>query len=132
MTWRETLTAARDEGFDVLDWLSASDDEQTVTVVACLVRSDDPAQSRLFTAQADVPSVADLFPSALWHERETAEMFGVTFEGCPDPRPLLLEPATPPPLRKSTALPERLGVWPGAVDPAKPRRSQNPPGTPWM
>jgi NADH-quinone oxidoreductase subunit C len=39
---------------------------------------------------ARVPSVADLFRTAEWHERETAELFGVTFEGHPDPRRLLL------------------------------------------
>lgn len=35
-------------------------------------------------------SVADLWKSANWHERETAELFGVQFVGHPDPRNLLL------------------------------------------
>ncbi len=39
---------------------------------------------------ARVPTVSDLFRTAEWHERETAELFGVTFEGHPDPRRLLL------------------------------------------
>jgi NADH-quinone oxidoreductase subunit C len=39
---------------------------------------------------ARVPTVSDLFRTADWHERETAELFGVTFEGHPDPRRLLL------------------------------------------
>lgn len=136
-TWRETLGAARAEGFDVLDWLSARDDEthaeaaSGVVVVAYLVRGDDPSQGRLFSAPAPVASVADLFPSAQWHERETSEMFGVRFEGLADTRPLLLEADAEPVLRKDTPLPQRLLPWPGAVDPAKPRRSQQPPGTPW-
>ena len=128
MTWREELAALRDEGFDVLDWLSARDDGD-VTIAACLVRSDDPRQVRLVHAAAPVESVVDLFPSAAWHERETAEMFGVDFGS--DARPLLLPEGAPPVLRKQTPLPARLQEWPGAVDPAKPRRRQDPPGTPW-
>lgn len=128
MTWRERLLAARSEGFDVLDWLSAADDPLTIT--ACLIASADPARHRLFSAHAPVASVADLFPSAAWHERETAQMFGVAFTGGDD-RPLLTGGAAVP-LRKTTPLPARTDrAWPGAVDPAKPRRVQQPPGTPW-
>ena len=38
-----------------------------------------------------LPTISDLYPAANWHERETAEMFGVVFDGHPDPRNLLLE-----------------------------------------
>lgn len=129
--WREQLMAAVADGYDVLDWLSAQDDEPVV-VTACLVRSDDPESWRLITAAAPVPSVSDLFASAAWHERETAEMFGVEFVGHPDPRPLLLAEDLAAPLRKQSPLPARLQPWPGAIDPAKPRRAQQPPGTPWQ
>ncbi len=37
-----------------------------------------------------VASVCDLYRTAEWHERETAEMFGIEFTGHPDPRKLLL------------------------------------------
>ena len=40
---------------------------------------------------AHIPSVADLWQTANWHEREAAEMFGFVFDGHPDPRPLLTE-----------------------------------------
>ncbi len=40
---------------------------------------------------AVVSSVTDVWAGADWHERETAELFGVTFEGHPDPRKLLLQ-----------------------------------------
>ncbi|MCU0280110.1 MAG: NADH-quinone oxidoreductase subunit C [Candidatus Nanopelagicales bacterium] len=132
MTWREQLLALREQGFDVLDWLSAIGDDGAVIITACVLRSAEPARSHLVSAPAPVASVADLFPSALWHERETAEMFGVRFEGSPDPRPLLLESGSEPPLRKDSALAPRLQPWPGAVDPAKPARTQQPPGTPWQ
>jgi NADH-quinone oxidoreductase subunit C len=37
-----------------------------------------------------VPSVVDLFPTANYHEREAFDMFGVLFDGHPDPRRILL------------------------------------------
>lgn len=37
-----------------------------------------------------VPSVTSVWGAAEWFEREGAELFGVVFEGHPDPRPLLL------------------------------------------
>ncbi len=130
MKWREQVLLARHEGFDVLDWLSASDDPLTVT--ACLVRSDDPRQTLLLHGAAPVESVVDLFASAAWHERETAEMFGVQFLGHAT-APLLLGDAASAPLRKASSLPRRVDrPWPGAIDPAKPRRFQQPPGTPWQ
>ncbi len=36
-----------------------------------------------------VPSVADIWPTADWHERELYDLFGVTFDGHPDPRRIL-------------------------------------------
>ncbi len=52
-----------------------------------------------------VDSVTDIWPSANWHERETAEMFGITFRNHPDPRKLLLpEEWTVYPLRKDFPL----------------------------
>lgn len=132
MTWRDELAALREAGYDVLDWLSAQEGaDGAISVTACLVRSDRPAEHRLVSSVAPVASVADLFASAAWHERETAEMFGIEFAGSPDPRPLLLSGDEDPPLRKQTPLPARLNPWPGAVDPAKPARRQQPPGTPW-
>ncbi len=132
MTWREQMLQARSDGFDVLDWLSARDDAGAVTITACLIQSAAPQRTMLVHAPAPVPSVADLFPSAAWHERETAEMFGVAFEAAADTRNLLLPPRAGPALRKDVPLPPRIEApWPGAVDPAKPRRRQDPPGTPW-
>lgn len=40
-----------------------------------------------------VPSIAQLFGGAEWHERELSDFFGVVFEGNPNPAPLLLPEA---------------------------------------
>ena len=37
-----------------------------------------------------IPSVADLWPTADWHEREAMDLMGITFAGHPDPRRILL------------------------------------------
>jgi NADH-quinone oxidoreductase subunit C len=38
-----------------------------------------------------LPTISRIFPSALWYERELREMFGISVDGCPDTRNLLLE-----------------------------------------
>jgi NADH-quinone oxidoreductase subunit C len=63
-------------------------------------------------------TISDLFPGANWHERETMEMFGISFEGHPQPVKLLLsEPFEGHPLRKDFLLMTRVAKpWPGAAE----------------
>lgn len=65
------------------------------------------------------PSISSLFNGALWHERETHEMFGIEFEGHPGLVNLYLpEDFEGNPLLKSFKLPSRIvKAWPGAKDP---------------
>jgi NADH-quinone oxidoreductase subunit C len=65
------------------------------------------------------PSITDIYAGALWHERETHEMFGIHFEGHPRLVNLYLsEDFEGHPLRKSFRLPSRfIKEWPGAKDP---------------
>jgi NADH-quinone oxidoreductase subunit C len=49
---------------------------------------DEPAEGL-----PTVDSVTSIWPTADWHERETAEMFGIIFANHPDPRNLLLPDA---------------------------------------
>ena len=66
-------------------------------------------------AQLHLPSVAEVFPAADWHEREAAEMYGLVFDGHPDPRALLLpEDWEGFPLRKDYVFPEEYGGIPWA------------------
>ncbi|MFH6893148.1 NADH-quinone oxidoreductase subunit C/D [Providencia huaxiensis] len=41
----------------------------------------------------NVPSIVSLFPNANWHEREVWDMFGITFQGHPNLRRLLMSPS---------------------------------------
>ncbi len=93
---------------DALSWLH---DELGFDYLVFVTGLDRPAESaielvyRLFSYAARqalvvrvrvprdggrVPTVSDLYRTAEWHERETAELLGVQFTGHPDPRRLLL------------------------------------------
>jgi NADH-quinone oxidoreductase subunit C len=93
---RDHLLYLRDRlGFDHLVFLTAVDhpEQSRVEVVYRLFSY----QTRLVVVLrvplpregARVDTVSDIFRTAEWHERETAEMFGVEFNGHPDPRRLL-------------------------------------------
>ena len=56
---------------------------------------------------ASAPSVVDVYRAAQWHEREAAEMFGITYRNHPDPRHILLpEDWVGHPLRKDYEYPK--------------------------
>lgn len=154
--WHEAIRAARDEGYAYFDWLSAVDEDPGLTVVCHLMDVDGPVLRRLLVRtslaapQDSVPSLAsitDLFAGAAWHERETAEMFGLDFPGFGDEhggelRPLLLPDGFEGhPLRKDFHLAARASKpWPGAKEPGEgeastskrspSRRRLLPPGVP--
>jgi NADH-quinone oxidoreductase subunit C len=71
-------------------------------------------KTRVTYADAVVPSIATIYPSADWHERETRDMFGIHFEGHWNLLPLLLpEDMTDHfPLRKDNPLQE-IDEWQG-------------------
>jgi NADH-quinone oxidoreductase subunit C len=47
-------------------------------------------KTRMGADEARVSTVTDLFPTANFQEREVYDMFGVVFEGHPDPRRILM------------------------------------------
>jgi NADH-quinone oxidoreductase subunit C len=56
---------------------------------------------------ARLDTVSDIYRTAEWHEREAAEMFGISFTGHPDPRKLLLpDEIEGHPLRKDFSHPD--------------------------
>lgn len=57
--------------------------------------------------QATLASVAEIWPTANWHEREVYDMVGIAFTGHPDHRRILLPEDYPGhPLRKDFKVPE--------------------------
>jgi NADH-quinone oxidoreductase subunit C len=70
-------------------------------------------------ANPTAPTLTDVFRGANWHERETAEMFGIDFEGHPRLVNLYLpEDFEGHPGLRSFKLPTRaIKEWPGAKDP---------------
>ena len=125
-SWASAVAGAKEAGATFFDFLSAVDEPDGIRVVCHLVRPEPFEQLVLRTVldgSASVASVASLFGGAGWHERETAEMFGVTFlDGAGAPlalEPLLLPPGfVDHPLRKDYALRSRVETaWPGDNEP---------------
>ncbi|WP_326729923.1 NADH-quinone oxidoreductase subunit C [Streptomyces phaeochromogenes] len=143
-SWLASLEAARDElGCTYFDWLSAVDEPGTGFRVSAHVVALAPVRRLLVrtTVPHDapvLPSAVEVYAGAAWHERETHEMFGVTFEGHPGLDPLLLpEGFEGHPLRKDFVLAARVAkAWPGAKEPGESehggpkRRQMLPPGVP--
>jgi NADH-quinone oxidoreductase subunit C len=113
---REHLTFLRNElAFDFLVFVTALDHpaEGAIEIVYRLFshqsRVSVVIRVRCPRDGARVPTVCDIFRTAEWHERETAELFGVEFEGHPDPRRLLLpDDLEGYPLRKDFTHPNML------------------------
>lgn len=143
--WRAAVAAARDEGFAFFDWLSAVDrthdeDAPGLDVVCHLLDVGQRRGLRGLLLVTRVPegdalaSVTGVFAGAAWHERETAEMFGLAFEGFDDGtgeglRPLLLPDGFEgTPLRKTFQLVARASKpWPGGKEPGEGHDSARSP-----
>ncbi|HET8970755.1 MAG TPA: NADH-quinone oxidoreductase subunit C [Candidatus Nanopelagicales bacterium] len=141
--WREVLAAARESGAVFFDFLTAYDELEAGFAVVAHVSTADAAdhvlwRTRLPREQPALASITGVYRGAGWHERETAEMFGIDFPGHPGLTPLLLPDGFDArPLRKDFVLASRVAkAWPGGKDPADPpggapsRRAMAPPGVP--
>ncbi|MFJ9698062.1 NADH-quinone oxidoreductase subunit C [Streptomyces fradiae] len=145
-SWIAALRTARSTlGCTYFDWLSAVDEPGTGFRVCAHVAALESGRVRRLLLRTTVPHDAAALPTAVgvyagaaWHERETTEMFGVTFEGHPNPAKLLLpDNFEGHPLRKDFVLAARVAkAWPGAKEPGEPehggtkRRQMLPPGVP--
>ncbi|MFI5827467.1 NADH-quinone oxidoreductase subunit C [Streptomyces sp. NPDC051578] len=146
-SWIPALEIARDKlGCTYFDWLSAVDEPGTGFRICAHVVALEGHRVRRLLLRTTVPHAAPSLPSAVavyagaeWHERETFEMFGVTFTDHPHLVPLLLpENFEGHPLRKDFVLAARVAkAWPGAKEPgeahdpdAPKRRQMLPPGVP--
>jgi NADH-quinone oxidoreductase subunit C len=92
-----TAVDLEEEGMEVVYHLYSTDKKHNLTVKAALPNED-----------LSLNTATTVWKAANWLERETAEMFGIRFNGHPDPRTLLMpEDMTDTfPLRKSHPLAE--------------------------
>jgi len=108
----------QEQGFTHLSTISGVDLGQTFEILyhfandfTCLtVRTEIPRDNPL------LPSICSTIPGAILYERELQDMFGITVQDLPDPRPLLLPddwPAGNYPLRKDWKYERPAEVIPG-------------------
>ena len=142
--WHEAVADLKADGYTYFDWFSAVDEHpEGFRLVLHLARLD-PLEHLLLVTYLDretpsIASIADVFAGASWHERETHEMFGISFGVDLDPL-LLPDGFEGHPLRKEFVLASRVAKpWPGAKEPgesdadssrAPGRRRVKPPGVP--
>ncbi|MEU9009756.1 NADH-quinone oxidoreductase subunit C [Streptomyces sp. NPDC048479] len=145
-SWIAALEIARDKlGCTYFDWLSAVDEPGTgFRVCAHVVSLEGRSVRRLLVRTTvpheapELPSAVEIYAGAAWHERETHEMFGISFANHPHLVPLLLPDGFEGhPLRKDFVLAARVvKAWPGAKEPGESehggpkRRQMLPPGVP--
>jgi NADH-quinone oxidoreductase subunit C len=94
------LLVCRDEDrlrFDILVDLTATDPKAedpnlwiNLNLLSVERRHRLAIKALLPKADLRMPSATAIYRAAQWHERECAEMFGITFVGHPDPRHILL------------------------------------------
>lgn len=111
----DALQLLQQKGFDLLvditcvDYLAYRDASDRFGLVYLLAntRTNERITLRVFLNEPDliVPSAVPLWEGANWLEREVWDMFGITFDGHPDHRRILLpDEFTAHPLRKDYPL----------------------------
>jgi NADH-quinone oxidoreductase subunit C len=106
-----TLEVAPAAVHDVLAYLKSEDDEPWESLMSlhgCDYLPDEPrlgvhyqllsmertdrlnVKTRVGVEDPRLPTVVDIYPTADFQEREVYDMFGVVFEGHPDPRRILM------------------------------------------
>jgi NADH-quinone oxidoreductase subunit C len=103
----DPLNAEVEERLEVLSTVGDLTEGKRVTFTTDIGREDP-----------EIASLCDIYAGANWHEREAAEMMGITFVGHPDPGHMYLPDSfIGHPLRKSYPLLSReVKPWPGTVD----------------
>jgi len=130
--WRNWCNQRHDQGIWILDTMTLVDHGEFFHLVSHWV-CHEPWERELVICEvpsaAPIPTIADLFPSADWCEREMAEMFGVHVTGRERTELLLLheQPTVPPLLRSNWLEPRITTQWPGSHEPGDDgRQGANP------
>lgn len=119
--WLAQHADAKARGLEFFDFMSAMDLGDGRTGVVTHVMTPDSNEREMLTVELDpgqsLPSLAQTYRGATWHEREAHDLLGVDFTDHPDLRPILTD-HQPPPLRRDVALTPRVATtWPGLYEP---------------
>lgn len=124
--WRDLAEFLRHAPDLKMDWLAnlsgvdyVADDQMAVVYDLWSYDLRHAIAVKVYCSRSDpsVPSVADLWPVADWHEREAMDLLGIQFAGHPDPRRILLpDDWVGHPLRKDYEFPKEYEGIPGSVD----------------
>ena len=115
------------------EWLTATHNLDDLFDITTCVASSDLSKRWILVVSTSgaIDSLVDIYPMADFHERETAQMYGVVFTGRLDTPKAFDAPFDGHPLRRDFALRTRQDAsWPGAVEPDvnARRRPSLPPG----
>ncbi|HNZ30136.1 MAG TPA: NADH-quinone oxidoreductase subunit C [Candidatus Goldiibacteriota bacterium] len=110
---KNSIISLKDDfGFDHMNFMTAIDlpadscIEAVYRLYSNTTKDSIVIKVKLDRKEPKTDSVAGIFRTADWHERETAEMFGIEFTGHPDPRRFLLTEDIVNPLRKDFTHPD--------------------------
>ncbi len=96
--YESAVRACYEAGYRFCSVLSAIDWKDRLTLVASLSRINEAEiGAKTIHVKVDLPrsgarvrTIADLYPGANFHERETYDMYGIRFDGHPNHRRILL------------------------------------------
>ncbi len=132
--WKQAHAEVHTQGGVRLEWITAVHNGGDTFDVMSRIANEDVTTSIVLVTKIDketIQTLIELFASADFHEREVAQMFGITFAGREETDLAFDTNFGGHPLRRDFALASRIDrAWPGAVEPdanAK-RRPQLPPG----
>jgi NADH-quinone oxidoreductase subunit C len=124
--WREVAEHLRRDPSLCLDWLQnlsgvdyVADDALCCVYDLWSFEHDHMIAVKVYTPRGkpSIPSVADLWAAADWHEREAYDLLGIDFPGHPDLRRILLADDWDGfPLRKDYVFPREYHGIPGSVE----------------
>ena len=103
----DALEVLQESGYDFLVDLFATDTGERIEVtwhLRAFAEHIDLYLKSMVDYDGAAPSVWQVYPAALYPEREAAELLGMTFTGHPNPKRLLTTDGTEPLLRKSVLI----------------------------
>lgn len=83
-----------------IDWIENDSIEVIYQLFSNATKDKVVIRVKIERNKPEVETVSDIFKTAQWHERETAEMFGIKFLNHPYPKRLLTIDGMDNPLRK--------------------------------